>query len=518
MQNSHPAARHARRQSPAYAALLAAAVAFSLSGCRSGETAEAKSAAAESGAAEPAGGAITMWTDSTELFMEHPALIVGAPDKFAVHLTDLTDFAPLRSGPITLRFQPRDGGAPVVVRQDAPRSPGIYGPSPEFTKPGVYDLTLIVESPQARDSITVRDLRVYAKAEDAPRDSGSAESGIRFLKEQQWKTPGFATAFASTASVAATIDASGTIEPAAGRFADVTAPIGGLVDAGSVASSPSPGQRVRRGQVLALLTPTLGEAGSGAFAEARARLREAEDEHARAKRLVEAEAAPARRLHEAEIRLQAAREALTGFAGGALSANGRLAISSPIAGVVARRTIAPGSHVAAGAPLFSIIDPSVVWLSVNVPAAQAALVGRSSGATFELEGSGRRFEARRVVSIGSVIDSLSRTLPVIYEVPNGDGSIKVGASARVQVRTGDRATGVVIPVAAVLDEDGRPIVYVQAEGEAFEKRTVRVGGQDGERVLILDGIKPGERVVTGSAYQVRLASLSTAVPAHGHEH
>jgi multidrug efflux pump subunit AcrA (membrane-fusion protein) len=123
-----------------------------------------------------------------------------------------------------------------------------------------------------------------------------------------------------------------------------------------------------------------------------------------------------------------------------------------------------------------------------------------------------------VVSIGSVIDSLSRTLPVIYEVPNGDGAVKVGATARVQVRTGARATGVVVPASAVLDEDGRPIMYVQVDGEAFEKRMVRVGGQDGDRVLILDGIKPGERVVTGSAYQVRLASLSTAVPAHGHEH
>ena len=73
----------------------------------------------------PAGGAVTLWTDSTELFMEHPALIVGAPDKFAVHLTDLSDFAPLRSGRITLRFQPQAGGGAVVVTQDAPRSPGI---------------------------------------------------------------------------------------------------------------------------------------------------------------------------------------------------------------------------------------------------------------------------------------------------------------------------------------------------------------------------------------------------------
>ena len=77
-------------------------------------------------AAEHAGGAITLWTDSTELFMEHPALIVGAPDKFAVHLTDITDFAPLRSGKLTLRFTPRDGGAPLIVSQDTPRAP----PSP----------------------------------------------------------------------------------------------------------------------------------------------------------------------------------------------------------------------------------------------------------------------------------------------------------------------------------------------------------------------------------------------------
>src|SRR5688572_15742437 len=75
---------------------------------------------------EAAGGAITSWTDSTELFMEHPALIVGQPEKFAVHLTDLADFAPLRSGRITMRFTPREGGAPLVVQQDSPRAPGIY--------------------------------------------------------------------------------------------------------------------------------------------------------------------------------------------------------------------------------------------------------------------------------------------------------------------------------------------------------------------------------------------------------
>lgn len=475
-----------------------------------------REAGGETAEAGPAGAAITLWTDSTELFMEHPALVVGDTGVFAAHLTDITDFAPLVSGRVTFRFVPRGGGAPVTVTQAEPRRPGIYGPRPRFTAPGVYDLTILVRSPQAKDSITVRGLRVYANAEEAPREEEGGDAGIAFLKEQQWKTEGFRTAFAVGGTVAASFEASGTIEPAAGRHATITAPIAGLVDAGSVASSPAPGQRVQRGQVLAYLTASLGESGN-ALSTARAELREARDEYERAKRLVAAEAAPEKRLHEAGIRLQAAREALAGLGGSAVS-GGRIAVRSPIAGVVASRSIAPGGRVEAGAPLFTIVDPSVVWLTVDVPAANASKVGRAGGASFQLEGDARRYEARRTVSVGSVIDSLSRTVPVIYEVANSDGTIKVGATARVAVRTGQRVDGVVIPASALLDEDGRPIVFVQAEGERFEKREVTVAGTEGERTLVASGIRPGERVVTGAAYQVRLASLSTAVPAHGHEH
>lgn len=471
----------------------------------------------EEPASAPAGGAITRWTDSTELFMEHPALIVGVPDVFAIHFTDMTDFAPLRSGRVTLRFIPREGGAPLTVVQEVPRAPGIYGPRPEFTAAGLYDLLLLVESPQARDSIVIPGLRVYAKVEDAPRDEEPGDGGISFLKEQQWKTPGFRTAFAATGDLFASFDATGVIEAAAGRQAQVTTPIAGLVDAGGVARSPAPGQRVRRGEVLAYIIPSLGEGGSS-YANARAELREAQEEHARARRLVEAEAAPARRLREAEIRLQGAREALAGFAGGALVAGGRLPIRSPISGEVASRSVVLGSRLDAGAPLFTIVDPSLVWLRVSVPAAQAALIGPRSGVSFQIEGNDRRYESAAVLSMGSVIDPASRTLPVIYQVPNPDGSIKVGANARAQIQTSTRITGVLIPAAAVLDEDGRPIAYVQIDGESFEKRDLTLGGRQGDRVAVLQGITAGERVVTGAAYQIRLASLSTSVPAEGHGH
>jgi RND family efflux transporter MFP subunit len=305
-------------------------------------------------------------------------------------------------------------------------------------------------------------------------------------------------------------------------MARVSAPIAGVVELSGLAQSPAPGQRVTKGQTLAVLTPTLGEGGS-ALAQARAELREAEDEHERAKRLYEVEAVPQRRLHEAEIRLTAAREALTAFSGsGSARADGRVVLRAPIAGAIASRTLAPGSRVEAGTELFTVVDPSLVWLEVNAPAAEAARVGKTrdavAGTTFRVPGSDVAHPVRRAVSVGSIIDSISRTVPVIYEVANPHGTLKIGMTAQVAVGTGQPVDGVVIASSAVLDVDGRPTAYVQTEGERFEERELTLGGTSGDRTLVRSGIKSGERVVTGAAYQVRLASLSTSVPEHGHEH
>ena len=467
--------------------------------------------------AGPAGGAVTLWTDSTELFMEHPALIVGERGVFAVHLTDVTDYAPIRSGPITLRFRPRDGGAPLEVVQEVPRAPGIYGPAPIFTRAGTYDLTILVKSPQAIDSISVPGLLVYASAADAPREDEAESGGIGFLKEQQWKTPGFRTDAVATGVVAASYEVTGEVVPAAGRLAVVSAPVPGIVEVAGVLDAPAPGAGVRAGQVLARLRPTLGESGAS-VAEARARMREAEEEHARAVRLLAAQAVPARRVREAEIRLQAAREALGGLGGGDLTHDGQLEITAPFAGVVTARRMIPGSLVAAGTPLFTIIDPSVVWVTARVPAGRASAVSLGAGAAFRVEGASRLYRTDRAVSAGSVIDSVTRTVTVIYEVRNADRSLRIGALASVMLQTGARMEGAVVPSGAILDEDGRSIVYVQLGGESFERREVQLGGSANGRTLVRSGLRVGERVVSGAPYQIRLASLSTSVPAEGHAH
>ena len=76
----------------------------------------------------------------------------------------------------------------------------------------------------------------------------------------------------------------------------------------------------------------------------------------------------------------------------------------------------------------------------------------------------------------------------------------------------------VVPVSALVDEDGRAVAFVQVSGETFEKRDLTLGIRDGAFVQVLSGLAEGERVVTKGAYAIRLASVSTTIPAHGHAH
>lgn len=468
-------------------------------------------------ATTPSHTGVTAWTGSTEIYIEYPDLVAATEANFAVHVTHLSDFSPVQEARLVLSFEPKAGGAAVSSSQQAPSKPGIFSFAVSLPSPGRWDLAVGLEAEGEREEIRVPDLLVYADVQGAPEKAAGADTnGITFLKEEQWQTPGFRVQAVEIGAVEGSFEASGQIEAAAGRYAEVAAPIAGLVEAAGVRDAPVPGQWVERGRTLLVLTPSLGESGS-TFANARRELREARQELARAERLVEVEAIPERRLSEARIRLDAAREALAGLtSGAALAPDGRLAIRAPIAGVVASRELTPGSRVDAGSPLFTLIDPAVVWLRVHVPAAMAPLVSAESGASFQIEGNPRTYHAGHALSVGSIVDPRSRTVPVLYEVDNPDGSIKVGAHSQVRVRTAEERHGVMIPDSAILEEDQRWVAYTQLSGERFERRELRIGARDGQNAVILEGVTLGERVVTGGVYRVRLASHSTALPTHAH--
>jgi cobalt-zinc-cadmium efflux system membrane fusion protein len=325
-------------------------------------------------------------------------------------------------------------------------------------------------------------------------------------------------------SVQRSIEASGTVEPVPGRFAKVSAPVSGLTPAAANLEMPAPGDRVRRGEMLALLSPSGGE---GSYTDLKGRVERLEREVRRAERLVEAEAIPEKRLVEARHDLELARAALEsmGESGGAMasqsgaSSDFNYRLRSPIDGQVHERHLAPGSRVEVGSVLYTIVDPSRVWVRVRVPAEHAPDLQHVSEGLFTTEGSETLHRASRVVSTGAAIDTDTRTLPVRLEAPNPDGRLKIGMMADARLLLDDTETGVTIPNEAIQTEDGEPVAYVQTGGESFERRPLQLGSADGERTLVERGVQAGEHVVTRGAYQVYLASLGSSETAgHGHTH
>jgi RND family efflux transporter MFP subunit len=460
------------------------------------------------------GAAVTLWTESVELFFEHPPLIAGElGEPWAIHLTFLEDFQPVREGKLTLRFVGPDGIEHTAVA-GAPARDGIFTPAPSLPKDGVYQLSMTLESPKRTAEIPVGHISVFASSAELPHVEEAPAGSISFLKEQQWVIP-FATARGVEREVADSIVANGEILPVPNAMARVSAPVEGLVGEELNLRAPVPGSWVEAGTPLAVLSPVPQE---DAFAAQRARVERLERDVGRAERLWAVEAIPEKQLVEARHDLEMSRASLEAM-GGSSEDGYELTLRAPISGLVTERNLTIGERVSAGDVLFTIVDPGTVWVRLQVPAREASRVSKAANASFTVEGNTRLYQSARVVSVGAVIDPERRTLPVIVEATNRDGSLKVGMLVEARLFLEETSAGTAIPSRAVRNEDGLSVAYVQLGGERFERRVLTLGPSDGEWTLVMSGVRPGERVVTEGAYQVRLASLSTSeIADHGHPH
>jgi RND family efflux transporter MFP subunit len=489
-----------------HAALL---LALTLSGC--GDAPAPGDTALDEG---PPSEVVTLWTPSLELFMEHPLLVAGrASEPWAVHLTMLDGFQPVRTGRLVLTFTGPDGQVHEFAA-DSPVRDGIYGPVVELPAAGSYDLTMVYSGAGLEDELWVGPVFVYASEADFPTVETEPETGIALLKEQQWVTP-FATAEVGMRRVAEAMPVAGELVAADGGMLAVSAPLAGLVEVGRNAAAPSVGDRVTRGQVLATLTSADGD---GSWAALVARVEHLTLEAGRMERLYAAEAIPERRLIEARHDLVTARRSLEAL-GVAADSGALLRVRAPVTGVVLARYLVPGARVAAGEPLFTVGAAGAMWARFRVPAAMASRLPDVTGASFRVEGSEEVHQAGRRAATSQVIDSATRSLALMFEAPAPAAGLRIGMLVEGHLRMGGGEEGVAIPASAVRMEDGIPVAYAQVGGELFQRRILTLGPSDGEWTRVLAGVETGERIVVTGAYQVRLASLNpAAVSDHGHPH
>ena len=177
-----------------------------------------------------------------------------------------------------------------------------------------------------------------------------------------------------------------------------------------------------------------------------------------------------------------------------------------------------GANFEAGETLFKVVDVDTVYVEATVPEVELYRLRQLTGAELEIPGSERRKALGRPLSVGRIVDPASRTVSVIFQVMNRDHQLAVGQAVFLRLFTSETNVAPAVPESAIVDDGGRPVVFVQLEGEAFARRPVTLGNRESGYVQVVEGVRLGERVVTRGAYLIRLAAMSSQIPAHGHVH
>ncbi|MBU1636300.1 efflux RND transporter periplasmic adaptor subunit [bacterium] len=511
--------------------MLAAALSFAVIGCgdHSGHDHGTEETAhddhGDHGHGHGEGGVVvTLWQDGLELFAEWPPFVTGQSSEGILHFTSMETFKPVTRGSLLIKWAQREDTVKTQVVPAVTRT-GIFVADIEPPAVGVYDLIFELNAPDMSGAVVVPFTYVYEDEESAhvPHAEHDGE-GIPFLKEQQWML-GTETGLAEQRVLFANVRAPGELKPAGTRMSEVFAPFAGVLMPDHEYGAVRHGQRVRTGQPLAMLSPS--PSADNSWYELLGEYRLAKSELERLQKLSDENAVSARRMQEAEQRLSVKLAQLTAALGGAElqdfnDGDPHFAIRSPRDGVIAHHAEAYGSFVEQGSRLFSIVDPSLIWLEVSVAAGDAKNIEDVQNACFTLGSSSELYYTAdfesRVIASGSILDPETRRVPITFELKNPEGELKVGEFAQVYVQTAQGKEAVAVPRSAVIDDNGTPVVYVQKGGESFTRRVVSLGIVDGNWVEIPSGVEAEERVVTEGAYKVKLASSATGEVGHGHAH
>ncbi|MCH7878895.1 MAG: efflux RND transporter periplasmic adaptor subunit [candidate division Zixibacteria bacterium] len=497
--------------------LLMIVVSLAFAGCGDDDRAREQTSAApnEHGEEGRASAAVTLWTDKMELFMEYEAFTVNEPGRFIIHLTILDGFQPVREGSVKLTFVAEDGHTHNIVATELLRE-GIFTPTVELDDPGRYKFALVYNGSVVRDSFSIDGFTVYQSPGQIPHTE-LVESGeeIGFLKEQQWKIP-FATTEVETREIKRSVWAIGEVLPSPSAYVEIVSPVDGVVSVGESGQLALPGSIVKRNDVLVTITPPVQ--GNG-WASSQLAYKQAKRDFERVQRLKERQAISERefeRIRDEYLAMKAGFEALSG--GGD---SGALTLKAPISGKIIEWQVRPGQRVGAGDKLMAIVDPSTVWLQVNVYENDFRTRGRPVGVYVKSGGATGGWEISesdmKVLTTGGALDPTTSTIPVLLEVSNSENRLRINESTPVELYTSEGANATAVPKSSVYEDEGMDVVFVQTAGESFEKRVVTVGPHYRGWIAILKGLDPGQRVVTKGGYHVKLVSTSASTGS-GHAH
>ncbi|MBW8770162.1 MAG: efflux RND transporter periplasmic adaptor subunit [Gemmatimonadetes bacterium] len=173
-------------------------------------------------------------------------------------------------------------------------------------------------------------------------------------------------------------------------------------------------------------------------------------------------------------------------------------VLAPASGVIEKRLVDGGVHLARGAPMFTLVRSGTLELAAAVPARQASAV--RVGQVVHFVADARRFDGR-VARVSPTIDPATRAVTVYVQVPNPGNNLRGGtfATGRVISRTLTNVIGIPTGALRQSQDNGQPFVY-RIDGKTLQIAPVQIGAVDEQAGMaqVTEGLQAGDKVVVGN--------------------
>lgn len=311
------------------------------------------------------------------------------------------------------------------------------------------------------------------------------------------------------------IKTSGQIVAAQGEERTVVASISGVVSYAKAGANE--GKAVGRGETL--FSIYAGKMAEGdPVLKAKSTYEIAKREYDRAEILVADKLIAQKEYNEIKLAYSNAKIAYEAISSG--RQGGGAAITSPINGFVKSKLVDEGQFVNVGEPLMVVAQNNKLQLRADVSERYYKYLQGIQSANFQTPYDDTLYKLSemngQMLSYGRSSNAGENFIPVNFQF-NNVGHVLPGSYVEVYLLSGQREGVISVPKTALTDESGNFFVYCKLSAEEYERRAVKLGATDGDRIEILEGLKLDDNVVVQGAYYVKLAAASGAIP-DGHHH
>lgn len=456
----------------------------------------------------------TIWKQGLELFVEYPVLILGKTSSFAAHFTVLEGHQAVTSGSVTISLVKGKRG--IRHQVEGPSRPGLFQPTLRPEQVGTQQLYIGLQKAGTSIRIDLGLVEVYADlaaAQEALANRAEKAGAISFSKEQAWKMD-FQTIQAQEGQAYSTFKALGRwmSNPASHRSLTATAPGNVLYAQPNLME----GMPVRKGQVLLRISGTALNSNSLALQirQAKTRFEQAQQAYSRKQELHELQIVPDAEWEKVQEQYKLAQAEYQQL----LQNYGKdgVVLRAPISGYIKQVAIANGAYTETGQSLLRIGSSRSQLIKAHIPPDRLPQARRATRFWVKQDQNRQAVEAT-IKSIGQQVSPEQPLLPIFLEIQAPFEALE-GSLAELQLGSPLSEQALLIPQSALLEDFGRYQVVVQLSGEQFELRSVEIAHAQGQLVAVTKGLSAGEWLVTRGNYQVKMAAMAGAAPAHGHAH